>query len=142
MTQARKAESMASLRSQLPDLEAIEPISQVKHAFELKIPSRDPRLRDSVKFDLFSRRSSSHSCRPCSQTSKVYVAVKSKKQRHDDYDEDQFRKEVKEKNLPKPALRGSTRRMTKVEPRGISFNIFATCETRVIKLVKLIKLVK
>ena len=34
MTQARKAESMASLRSQLPDLEAIEPISQVKHAFE------------------------------------------------------------------------------------------------------------
>ena len=48
MTQARKAESMASLRSQLPDLEAIEPISQVKHAFELKIPSRDPRLRDSV----------------------------------------------------------------------------------------------
>ena len=37
------------------------------------------------------------------------------------------RKRGADKNWPKPALRGSTRRMTKVEPRGISFNIFATC---------------
>ena len=29
--------------------------------------------------------------------------------------------------LQNPALRGSTSRMTKVAPRGISFSIFATC---------------
>merc|ERR1719410_201859 len=50
--------------------------------------------------------------------------TKERKQGKDKKTKTKERKQVKDKNRPKPALRGSTRRMTKVEPRGISFNIF------------------
>ena len=72
LIKARKADAMASLRSQLPDLEAVEPISPVMtpffkilvismgHMFLYKVPCFDFR---------FLRTSFNHSYRPFSQTS-------------------------------------------------------------------------
>ena len=141
---------MASLRSQLPDLEAVEPISPVMtpffkilvismgHMFLYKVPCFDFR---------FLRTSFNHSYRPFSQTSPSTnnkniwrtkrtinleprdPAMKTEKNGEEKLTssfESRIEKQGKDKSWPKPALRGSTRRMTKVEPRGISFNIFAT----------------